>query len=354
MLGISAELGYNGGMLWNMIGHSWAIEILQHHIRSGRVHHTYLFVGPKGVGKHTLALKFAQAIMCTHSPQRGDFCGECRHCVQIQGESDPDLFVLNTSEIGEGLKVGQVRELQRQLVLKPYQGEHKIALICNFQYASNSAANALLKILEEPPAHVALLLTATTAQGLQPTIVSRCELLRLRPVDKGDLVDALQERGASEPTAKKLAILSRGLPGKAILWQQDESSLERYEQRVSDMLNLLAESQVERFKYAERFRMSSGRREEMLKVRNEAAQLLDTWMFFWRDVLLRANGATERFTHSEHSEEVDEILKQINSEDVLRSLRSIEATLAAVYQFANLQMAFESLLLDLPVIQARN
>ena len=91
----------------------------------------------------------------------------------------------------------QVRQLRQQLVLTPYQGKYRVALLLRFQEANPSAYNALLKTLEEAPTHAILLLTADSAEGLPPTIVSRCEVLRLRPLPVVQVETALLERGAT-------------------------------------------------------------------------------------------------------------------------------------------------------------
>lgn len=351
MLGIFDELGYNGDMSWDIIGNPWVIEILQHHLQSGRVHHAYLFLGPKGVGKRTIALRFAQALLCERSAGSGAYCGECRHCLQVRAQTDPDLYLLRAAGSAQGLKVDQIRELQRGLVLKPYQGKWKVAILTEFHHASNSAANALLKVLEEPPEHVVLLLTALTAQSLLPTIVSRCEQFVLRPVNLPAMTEALLERGVPEQRARKLVALSRGLPGVAVQWIEDDTQLERYLQDVSDLLTLLGSSPSKRFRFAERFRLESGKHRDLNRLRAEAEQMLDAWMFFWRDVLLEANGLAEGITHLDFLDSVKEVVGQVEAEEVLKILRQVESAQEAIQQYANLQLVFESLSLELPFIQ---
>ena len=181
-------------MSWNLIGHDWAAKILKQHLKKGDLHHAYLFTGAPGVGRRSLALEFAQAINCTQPPSPGEACGTCSICKQIARMQQADLHIIAPEIEGGMIKVDQIRELQRSLILSPYEAKYRIALLLNFHRANANAQNALLKTLEEAPRKVILLLTADSAESLLPTISSRCEILRLRPTGIDSLAAALEER----------------------------------------------------------------------------------------------------------------------------------------------------------------
>src|SRR5690242_12387713 len=134
---------------WNVFGHDWAVEMLQQHLANQTLRHAYLFTGPAGVGRRTLALRLAQALNCPSPANVGVPCGQCRTCKQIAGGQNVDLMLVQAENEGGTLKVEQVREVQKFLSLKPYQSPYKIVIFLRFQEANANAQNALLKTLEE-------------------------------------------------------------------------------------------------------------------------------------------------------------------------------------------------------------
>ena len=156
---------------WNLIGNEWAVDMLKKHVTRDTTRHAYLFVGPPGLGRRTLALRFAQALNCQSPVEPGMPCGQCRDCRQIDAMQHADLAIVQSESEGAVLKVDQIREARRTLVLKPYQARYRVALFLRFQEANDNAANALLKTLEEAPSYAVLILTADTPEQLLPTIV---------------------------------------------------------------------------------------------------------------------------------------------------------------------------------------
>ena len=202
-------------MNWGMIGHDWAVRLLQSHIALNRVRHAYLFTGPIGIGKRTLAIRFAQALNCSNPPSQAAYCGECRACTLIERGAFPDTHIISAEEQERTIKVDKIRELQRVVSLSPYEGKYHIALLLRFHEATEQAANALLKTLEEPPPQVIMLLTAESTDSLLPTIVSRCEVVPLRLLSVRQLENELESRIGEAENTELIAGLSAGRPGYA-------------------------------------------------------------------------------------------------------------------------------------------
>jgi DNA polymerase-3 subunit delta' len=325
-------------MDWQMIGHAWAVQLLQRHIAGGQVRHAYLFTGPDGVGKRTLALRFAQALCCETSLVKGDACGECRACRLMAEQLHPDLHVVASDGVGSTLRVGQVRELQRKLALAPYEAPWRIALMLRFHEATANASNALLKTLEEPADKVVMLLTARTAEELLPTIVSRCEVLQLRCLPTNELEEALLARGETTEQAKLLAAVSAGRPGRALRMADDSEWQKLRVQRLDELHALLSMNRSERFQRAEK----------LAKDPTSLYPMLETWLALWRDAAHEGLGTDTFLNNPDRHEDLKRISSQVQIHELMTALRATERTLEALDRNVNPQLALETLMLDFP------
>ncbi len=338
------QVGYNGLMSWDIIGHEWAVQLLQKHIVRGQVRHAYLFTGPDSIGKRTLALRFAQALNCQRGAQDGSVCGECRACRLTREGTYPDMHLVEAEEGAAVLKVDQIRNLQRQLALTPYEAKWRVALLLRFHQAHDSAANALLKTLEEPSPHVVILLTARSAESLLPTIVSRCELFNLRPPTREELEGVLIEKGESEENARLLAGISSGRPGYAIQAIENPEILERRASILDDLIHLLGKNRAERFAYVE----NVSRGKSVQQLREYAEDALIAWGGLWRDVLVRTAEAKTAAQNPDRREDIDQLASKLNHDHVICALRSTMESLDAIHSYGNVRMVLETLMLDLP------
>jgi DNA polymerase-3 subunit delta' len=322
-----------------MLGHDWAADLLRERLAQGKSRHAILLTGPQGVGRRTLALRFAQALNCAQPLSPGMPCRTCRTCTHLEQMQHPDLSVVQAEQVGGTLKVEQVRELQHSLALAPYEAPHRVALLLRFEEAHPSAANALLKTLEEPPAKVVLLLTAESAESLLPTIVSRCDVLRLRPLALEMVSQGLQERwGIEAGQARLLAHLSGGRPGYALHLHQEKSRLEQRKKWLDDLFDLLPAGRVRRFAYSE----SQWKDKERLR------QLLQVWISLWRDVMLSASGAQAPITNLDREDEVQDLASRYGFPTAAGAVRLLQRTLDQLDHNVNTRLALDVLMLDLP------
>lgn len=329
---------------WNLLGHEWVVEMLKQHLTRDSVRHAYLITGPPGLGRRTLALRFAQALNCPTPSAPGEPCGKCKTCRQIERMQYTDLVIVQAEKEGGTLKVEQIRSLRQVLSLKPYQGKYRVSLLLRFQEANPSASNALLKTLEEAPAHDILILTADTAEQLLPTIVSRCETLRLRPLPVEAVEAYLKGCKADDATAHLLAHISGGRPGYALRLMQDKDALKSRADRLNEMQTLLHSTRTERFAYAEKLTDRRHAAEERLR------DTLLLWLSFWRDVLLRASGSGSPLTNVDYSAAVDSLAATLTPAGARKLVSDAEGAIDKLEHNVNARLLAEVVLLDWPKI----
>jgi DNA polymerase III subunit delta' len=334
---------------WGIVGHEWAVEHLRRSLARGRVAHAYLLAGPRHIGKTTLALRLAQALLCEQDGP--DPCLECRGCRRAERGNHPDLRWMSLSaqataeradSASRELKIGTVREWQRDIDLRPFEAARRVFVLEDAQALNESSSNALLKTLEEPPPYAVLILVAHGAGDLLPTIVSRCRVLQLRPLARDAVAGALRERyQVNEHDAALLAAWSAGRAGWAFEAAEHPELLEQQQQRLNELVRLGAATRVERLRWAE------DRAKEYRGEQAAAIEWLRLWQSWWRDVLLVSLAGGENITHLDRRTELD-MLAAVDSGEVTAFLNRIDAAQQQLADNVNPQLAFENLVLHVP------
>lgn len=318
-----------------LVGHQWAIALLSRQHQMGRTPQALLLTGLPNVGKSTLARFFAQSLNCLEASKP---CGRCSSCRKITSGNHPDVRVFDDGN--DTLKIDQIRDLQRELSLSPHESQYRVAILCNFERATVSAANALLKTLEEPARPVVLILTAADPGRLLPTIVSRCQNLALRPLPRQTILEALQTRWQATPKrAELLAQLAGGRLGWAVSALQDTDFLERREQRLQDLLGLLPMNRTDRLAYA--YQLS---RDPVA-----AKESLTLWLTIWRDLLLLRSDSRTKIINLDWQDKLQAIARQINLSQAMEMVARLRAALLNLERNVNLRLNLEIVLLKLPL-----
>ena len=231
----------------DVVGNGHVKEVLRRAADRDRVPHAWMFTGPDGVGKRTMALAFLSYLVC-RDRRDGDACGECRPCRQVADGVFADLQVLSPEK--GYIKIEPLRESMPRLFYPPLTGPWKCLLIDDAHTLTNEAANAALKTLEEPPSMVMFVLITPSPDLLPRTVLSRCFEVPFGPVPTDEVVAFLQSRGRSGPEVASAAALSRGSPGRALQFLDSPVLAERTE-FLSSFLDLVDNDAEPRLKFAD-------------------------------------------------------------------------------------------------------
>lgn len=211
-------------MAWTDIrGHEDARQQLLAAFRRGRLGHAYLFVGPDGVGKKRFAVEFAKAVLCERPPAEFTACDHCPACAQVGAETHPDFATFARPEDKQEFVVEVAQQVVANLALRPARGPGRVCLIEDADLLNEEAANCLLKSLEEPPTGSVLILLATSTDTQLPTILSRCQVVRFKPLSSAELRLVLIDQGVTNlANLDRLVRLSGGCVGRALALSDKE------------------------------------------------------------------------------------------------------------------------------------
>ena len=202
---------YRPSKFSEVVGQEYIVKILKNTIKNKKIAHAYLFAGPRGTGKTTIAKLFAKAINCENFKEEA--CDECASCLAFKKNNHPDIIELDAASNNS---VEDIREIIDQVPYAPIVGKYKVYIIDEVHMLSSSAFNALLKTLEEPPAHVVFILATTDPQKIIPTVLSRCQRYNFSKISnlnmKKKMIEILDKENLKyeEKALEEVAVLAEG------------------------------------------------------------------------------------------------------------------------------------------------
>ncbi|MGM0499476.1 MAG: DNA polymerase III subunit delta' [Bacillota bacterium] len=295
----------------SIIGQKEAIEILEDEIEKNRISHAYLFSAADGSGKSKLAFEFAKASFCEEDGV--DSCGTCINCRKMDHQNHPDFKTISVLEDKTAISIDQIRELKKEIAYKPYDSDHKIYVIDPAEKLTKQAANSLLKTLEEPPSFATIILLAEDSGKLLPTLVSRCQQIKLSSVSQQKIKDLLLGEGLNKQQADIVSIAAAGSPGKAL----DITKIDNYFEHRQEIYNFLkkikAKNTMEIFKITDKLC-------SLLKNDFPCFDLLSDW---YRDIMMIKQDYLDAVINKDYLEELKELAAELSLQTIIRNLELI-------------------------------
>lgn len=337
--------------MWKTVGQERSIEIVSRGIRSEKLAHSYLITGIESVGKMTLALDIARASNCIDMTLESRPCGSCDQCFRIGALNHTDLFIYDlqpTEEDGNKMSttitLEQLRDdFLKQIYRKPFEGRNRVFIIAAVERMRTEQANILLKTLEEPPDNVIILLLSKDHEGLIETIVSRCQLLRLRPVGT-EIIRGYVENlvNLSDTDREEITRLSRGRIGWAYRAATDVDFLANVRDSIDAIETAVTGTLEDKFKHS---RNLSSRFRRDRRIGHLDIDHMLTW---WRDVLLVTSGIEEEVINISRLDTLRSMAASLNPSEVASTIKYVRSALRNLEKNVSPGLVYDNLMLKLP------
>lgn len=317
---------------------------------AGNLAHAFWLRGPRGVGKAALVEWLARCQWCTQS-NAGQPCGRCTACVQVGGHSHPDLCWVARAEDAQRITIDQIRELKNFTHLTSWHGHQRLAVIDGVGDMNDEAANALLKVLEEPAAGVRLFLLDHETQRPLATLRSRCVDLYCGLVPAADVATWLVAKGAEPSQAQELAHEANGRPGKAKQLLDDESEQRARQEVASRFLAYWSTGDWSGLQVWLNGQLGGkGANLAASENRELATQWLTIWLEVSRDTIMYKAGLPALMRYQNLKTGVQLVSARVSLEGLLAASRALQGALRAISGNAQVRLAVEALALNLPTV----
>jgi DNA polymerase III subunit delta' len=368
--------------------HPRALDTIRRAIATEQPPHALMLVGPRGVGKTTLATDLAAGLLCLAEDPHARPCRNCRACRKVDHGTHPDVHRLAPGGAGGQVRLAQVQELQSELSFLPFEGRYRIAIVEGADRLNQDAQNAFLKTLEEPPPRVCIVLAVEDESLVLPTVTSRCARLALSPLPRSDVAALIAERGAADAgRAAAIARVAHGRPGRALALARDGEAIIVRDRLLRTLLDLSRANRHTRFGAVpalladgaaiadaierepgsddpgiepddaalpapENGRNSASRTRSRAPApaerRRAALAVIDTWRQVARDLAVAARGGRAEIVQIDLLEEIVALGESLDRRALARFLQRIDELDAALEGYANPELVLDVLLLQWP------
>jgi DNA polymerase III subunit delta' len=253
-----------------IVGHKKQIEVIEKALISDKLSHSLLFTGVSGLGKKAIVKHLFSSLNCLEK----NSCGKCSSCLMLERNEHPDFLLIQALE-GE-IKIKQAREVLKKSSLRPYSALFKFIVIDNAHLMNQEAANALLKILEEPPQDTFFFLITEHPELIIDTIKSRTQRIKFFPLTEQEIVSFLEKKGASQEKAQEIAGFSFGRPGTALNFFLDFSKINWRKKKIKELADVLKKD----------FSFKLGYAKTISEKPEELREILEVWQSYLRVLLL--------------------------------------------------------------------
>jgi len=303
----------------NIVGQERAIKILNQSLKENKISSSYIFVGSEGTGKKLTAIEFAKAVNCINFNKNSEACEDCQSCNEISKQCSPDLKIIEP--IKSSIKIEQIREMRKEIGLKPLKNVKKIYIINIAEKMTLEASNCLLKTIEEPPYYAIIILLCSQIDSILPTIVSRCQIVNFGLIFSYKIREFLLNKNndLEKEKAEIISKLAQGSIGNASRLLSDKE----YFTRREEILNFL--SAISPGKYGDDIFTKTGRIVSEIYRIEEILEMIRLW---YRDILIIKNTGDQKYvTNCDKLEILIEKSKIYSQEiliDILDYLEQIE------------------------------